>query len=425
MLQIKIYNANQIGGCFTLIKTSKATLLIDYGMALPGSDEKQESFDWGSEKVDAVFITHYHADHVGRILEIPEDVPIYMGETTRKVLLNIYERLSRIPTDDNRQNEYIKYASLLKSDRIKNVYANKRICDIADVIITPYSVDHSAYDAHMYLIEADGEVCLHTGDFRGHGHRGRKMPEVIKSYVRKNKRKVDYLIIEGTMVGNKRNGEIKTEYDLYKEACKLFSKNRYVFLVISSTNLDSLASFHNAATENKMYTYCYSDYLISQLRTFSNSAGRYSEYYKFKNVYKLDLKRKLYHSKWKTPKTQMQIMKEHGFLCIIKAEEKYHSIIEKFKEQNPIVIYSLWNGYLNPNHPAYIKEWDEFLKPYKKTGQLVKSHTSGHATSEMLVKIIEVVNPTKEILPMHTQDASGFELLNISEDLKRKIKVQK
>ena len=66
-MNITIFNAGQIGGCFTLIETGKANILMDYGQALPGSDEEQETFDWEKTSIDAVFITHYHGDHMGRI----------------------------------------------------------------------------------------------------------------------------------------------------------------------------------------------------------------------------------------------------------------------------------------------------------------------------------------------------------------------
>ena len=39
--------------------------------------------------MDAVFFTHYHGDHIGRFMEIPDDVDLYMGEVTFKVMLNI------------------------------------------------------------------------------------------------------------------------------------------------------------------------------------------------------------------------------------------------------------------------------------------------------------------------------------------------
>lgn len=69
-------------------------------------------------------------------------------------------------------------------------------------------MDHTAYDAYMFLIEAtdsnkpDGKkVILHTGDFRGHGRSGKRILEIIKYYVHKNGRKVDVLVSEGTIYG--------------------------------------------------------------------------------------------------------------------------------------------------------------------------------------------------------------------------------
>jgi len=258
LIDIKIYNAEQIGGCFTVITTSKAKIMIDYGLPLPGAKAEQEDFDWKNDTVDAVFITHYHGDHVGKILDMPDTIPLYMGETTRQVMLNIHETLVCVPELKEEQEKWIQ---LLRSNRIEEVHANEPITKINGIKVTPYSVDHSAYDAYMYLIEADGKVVLHTGDFRGHGYRGSKMLDVIKYYVHKNGRKVDYLITEGTMMGDRKNEKVKKESDLYKEARELFKKHRYVFFVISSTNLYSLVSFYHSAMDNKMYMYCYSYYL--------------------------------------------------------------------------------------------------------------------------------------------------------------------
>lgn len=265
MIDIKVYNAAQIGGCFTVITTSKAKIMIDYGQALPGAKAEQEDFDWEHDTVDAVFITHYHGDHVGRILDIPSTVPIYMGKGTKEIMLNIHEALMHVPEF---RDEQLKLVKLLKSERVREVQENKEIRDIAGITVTPYSVDHSAYDAYMYLIEAEGKVILHTGDFRGHGYRGSKMLDVIKYYVHKAGRKVDYLIAEGTMMGDRKSEKVKTEAELCKEATELFEEHRYVFLVISSTNLDSLASFYRAANMNDMRMYCYSPYLYKQLKLF-------------------------------------------------------------------------------------------------------------------------------------------------------------
>lgn len=420
LIDIKVYNAEQIGGCFTVITTSKAKIMIDYGQALPGTKAQQEDFDWEHDTVDAVFITHYHGDHVGRILDIPSNIPIYMGKTTRQIMLNIHETLINVP---ELQEEQKRWVELLNSNRIKEIQENKTITDIKDIAVTPYSVDHSAYDAYMYLIEADGKVILHTGDFRGHGYRGKAMIKVIKKYVHKDGRKVDYLITEGTMMGDRKNEKVKREAELYQEAMALFKEHRHVFLIISSTNLDSLTSFYHAAKENRINMYCYSYYFYKQLQTFSNTAGERSPWYQFKDVYTVDFEKQLSHKLWDKDKSQEEFMREYGFLCVIKPDEKYHEWIERFKDKNPLVIYSMWDGYIDvkKGKEAYNETWAQFFEPYKFSGQYRDMHTSGHATAKMIADVINVVDPQEEIIPMHTENMAGFKELDIREDLKWKV----
>ena len=65
-------------------------------------------------------------------------------------------------------------------------------------------------------------------------------------------------------MGDRKDEKVKKESELYKEALELFKEHRHVFLVISSTNLDSLVSFYHAALDNKMYMYCYNYYFYKQ-----------------------------------------------------------------------------------------------------------------------------------------------------------------
>ena len=424
LIDIKVYNAEQIGGCFTVITTSKAKIMIDYGQALPGAKTEQEDFDWEHDTVDAVFVTHYHGDHVGRILDIPSNIPIYMGKTTRQIMLNIHETLMSVPELQEEQNRWVE---LLNGNRIKEIQENKVISDIEGLAVTPYSVDHSAYDAYMYLIEADGKVILHTGDFRGHGYRGAKMIEVIQNHVHKNGRKVDYLITEGTMMGDRKNEKVKKESELYQEAKALFKEHRHVFLIISSTNLDSLTSFYHAAKDNRMNMYCYNYYFYKQLQTFSNTAGERSPWYQFKGVYTVDLEKQLSHKLWDEDKSQEEFMREYGFLCVIKPDEKYQDWIERFKDKNPLVIYSMWDGYIDvkKGKDAYNETWAKFFAPYKTSGQFRDMHTSGHATAKMIEDVIKAVDPKEEIIPMHTENVEGFRELKIPDNYKKILKVNK
>lgn len=424
MIDIKVYNAEQIGGCFTVVTTSKAKIMIDYGQALPGAKAEQEDFDWEHDNVDAVFITHYHGDHVGRMLDIPSNIPVYMGKTTRQIMLNIHETLMSVPELREEQKHWVE---LLNSNRIKEIRENKEITDIEGLVVTPYSVDHSAYDAYMYLIEADEKVILHTGDFRGHGYRGKAMIKVIKKYIHKDARKVDYLITEGTMMGDRKNEKVKTESELYQDARTLFKEHRHVFLIISSTNLDSLTSFYRAAKENRMNMFCYNYYFYKQLQTFSNTAGKKSPWYQFKGVYTVDFEKKISHELWNENKSQEECMREYGFLCVIKPDEKYHKWIERFKDENPLIIYSMWDGYIDAKKgkDAYNGSWAQFFAPYKASGQYRDMHTSGHATAKMIEEIIKAVDPQEEIIPMHTENAKGFRELRIDNRYKKMIKISR
>ncbi len=52
-------------------------------------------------------------------------------------------------------------------------------------------------------------------------------------------------------------------------------------------------------------------------------------------------------------------------------------------------------------------------------------HTSGHASVQMLTDVIKAVNPTRAVIPMHTEDAEGFRDLDLYENLKSKIIAKK
>lgn len=248
MTDIKIYQGNQIGGCITVISTDTTKIVIDFGESLAGAEIVENiEFDWEREQVDAVFFTHYHGDHIGRFMEIPDEVHLYMGEVTRKVLINLHTARKNMDIVEH----------LIGRPNINHLNINKPVV-VGDIKITPYSVDHSAFDAYMFLVETPDKKILHTGDYRDHGHRGHKkdkngndmnvMLEVIRRYVKNHgRRKIDVLITEGTMLGARRNDKRYSEKQMLQDAKELFKDNKYVFLKISSTNVDSLATFYHAA----------------------------------------------------------------------------------------------------------------------------------------------------------------------------------
>lgn len=461
---VTIYQGKQIGGCVTVItytpeisrdparcepeepETAKHTkaarairLMIDYGESLPGSEITEDfHYDWEKEPVDGVFFTHYHGDHIGRFAEIPSDVKLYMGAVTRQILINIQTSLKKSRDPGIKAAAEKALSILCDNSRIIEVAPDNPIVfklpgengstDTQNTVtVTGYTIDHSAYDAYMYLIETPDKTILHTGDFRGHGYRGKKFLSLIQAYIRQfGKRNIDILITEGTMM-SRGSENIITEADLQKEAARYFKDHRYVFLICSSTNLDSLASFYTAAQKvppHGLRMYTYNEYVRQQLRTFTEAAGKYTGLYQFEHVYTLDPEKSLCHESWDKPRKQKELMKEYGFLALIKPEDFCEKYIDEFPEQKPAIIYSLWDGYLDPRHKAYKAGWDSFLKRQEAKGIKVKHlHTSGHADPEMIAKMIEAVDPKEAIYPIHTENAAGFYELSISDALKKKIRI--
>lgn len=404
--KIKVFRGDQIGGCVVLVSTGQAKICIDFGENLPGQEGeegKRAELHWEEEKVDAVFFTHYHGDHIGRFMEIPAHVPLYMGSVSRQVLVNINRALHR----------EAELAVLLDEDRVGCLKADCPV-EVGDIRVTPYLVDHSAYDAYMLLIETPDKTILHTGDYRNHGYRGKALFDVIGKYILcHGKRPVDILITEGTMMS--RTGEkAYSEAGLFQEAKELFKDHRHVFLICSSTNLDSLASFYQAGAFYGMGMYGNS-YVYSQLKTFRETAGRATPLYDFKYAYEVRFNYVLPG----VGMTQEEWMRKNGFVTVIKGEPGYEKWMERFADLKPIVIYSMWKGYLDPEQKAYDKKLHDFVRKY----HAIPMHTSGHAPAEVTQEVINRVSPREAIIPIHTENREGFLNLKIKEELKERIRL--
>ncbi|MCQ2749563.1 MAG: MBL fold metallo-hydrolase, partial [Clostridia bacterium] len=418
MTKVDVFNGDQIGGCVTVIKTEVDgkvhRIMIDYGESLPGSDNSEPfNYPWDTEPVDAVFFTHNHMDHIGRLLEIPEEVPIYMGSIARQVMINMQSYLAR-----GRGEEVAKHRrelEILKDESRTHTFTSEDKISITGFTITPHIVCHSAFDSYMFLVETGDKVILHTGDYRGHGRFGDRMIPAIKEI--RAEKEINYLITEGTMM-TRSSEHVMTEDEMMMEAAEYMKNHKYVFLVCASTNLDSIASFYQAAQIASepygRYLYVYNNYYLTQLRYFADVAGKINEVYDMKNIFKLEPYKELKSKSWKKPMLQKDLCEITGFLAMIKPEEWCEQYIMPFIEdyrdgkitEMPVIIYSMWDGYLrdDPANTAKIESWVNFTQKMEKKGVEIKHlHTSGHATPQMITEVINAACPTDEIIPLHQE----------------------
>lgn len=388
--------ADQIGGCITEISTDNCKVLIDLGANLPGS-KREELTEQQIKKIagdaDAVFYTHYHGDHTGMHHLLPTEVRQYIGTGAKEVMLCKYNTLKK-HGDYNRQIEAAENMNTYRAGQRIDVGGKGKIH------VTPYFVSHSAFDAHMFKIECDGKIILHTGDFRRHGYLGKGLFPTLQKFIGE----VDILITEGTMLGRKQE-KILHENEIQQNVTKILKKHKYVFALCSSTDIDRLASFQ-AACKTAGRVFIADEYQKNVLDIFSEHAGKKHPLFKFDPFrlinYKTDnVKRKL---------------KNAGFLMPIRTSS-YHlvkAMLDVYHDKEPWLIYSMWKGYAEEGKDYTVDSVVDIRKLFGNRifdGTKDGVHTSGHADIQTLADVCNTVNPRIGVIPIHKDVNTDYETL--------------
>lgn len=435
MSDLTIYRGtHQIGGCCTEISVDGKRILIDFGANLPDTDETSPLPDqkltaqvFDGRPTEAVLFTHYHGDHYGLFKSIPKNVPLYIGPVAKQILKVLVPYIDLGATEKG-----------LPRVQGMKTYPYKEWMGLAPGIrVRPLYVDHSALDAYMFYIETAGKRILFTGDFRDHGIVGEKgrVWRTLAAYVPRN---IDLLITEGTMLSRERtaqqaprfddNGDehipVKTEAELGQRAAEVFRRNKYNFVLVSSTNLDSIMEFYQN-TPPEMHFVCdlYQARIILRAMKGMEAKGYYWQYRTSpahpvlrvlgdeteKWDYWRGVGASLAHPLELRPVAENDPdLERDGFVLLTRKNthpETYTSPFETMRDtylqQGGQLIYSMWDGYLKPDHE------DKDLLRYIDGRKIVHLHTSGHAYVETIAKLIETVKP-KVIIPMHTERAEEF-----------------
>lgn len=369
-----IRGQNQIGGNIVEISTEKTKILLDIGIEL--DDEKNKTlpdikglFDY--KGYDAVFISHYHGDHLGLAYKIHKDIPLYMGEKSAKII-QASDTYKRVPT-------ITPYGFL----------EHKKTIVVGDISVTPYLCDHSAFDSYMLLCEADGESILYTGDFRGNG---RKPYDWLLSELPK---KVDKLICEGTTLS--REGYVAvSEQVLESQAVEVFRENKGpVFVLQSSMNIDRIVTMYRAAKRSGR-TFLEELYMAD----ITSAAGSSIPNPAFDDVYAFITSASRYEGlkKYAHRMGKDRIAKTPFVMCVRTSMLRYmKGLSKKMPFEDGVLVYSFWSGYKET------EDMKHFLSECENLGlKVVTLHTSGHADYETIKKLVNTVKP-KKIIPIHTE----------------------
>lgn len=413
---------DQIGGCITEYELDGWKLFVDFGDQLPGapSNEKPlliEGLNCGDTSKSALLITHYHGDHIGKIAEVDPSIPVYMGHIAQDIFCKLQRRLSYI------KGEFGEKAkdTLRRCQNVKTFLDGEKL-SFGPFIIEPVKMDHSAYDAYGFIIENkdnDEDIVFHTGDFRAHGLFGEEFYNKITSIP-----PVKAIVCEGTNI-ERENPHAEPEYTIEERFTTLFKEHKYNVVFVSSTNIDRLFAIYRAASEADrpilMDQYQY-DILKSVIG--ENDWSRNDEHwitipdengmeepYPSEGVYEFDRERPIVLEYDKTersiPKFYIsdkirRLLNWKGCVLIARSTPQFLSLIDTFSKDKTQKYLSMWNGYLDPESPAYNENLAKAIGP-----DYVYIHTSGHADAETLKELLWRVDADM-IIPMHTSNPKRF-----------------
>lgn len=385
---------DQIGGCITEYESKGWKLFVDFGEQLPGAPVSDcqpdiEGLTRGDVGKSALLITHYHGDHIGRIAELPAELPVFMGSMAKDIASVLFERLSYVSDKHRRLAERV--------DSAQTFMPGKPMA-FGCFTVTPMVIDHSAFDAYAFRIEADGATAFHTGDFRTHGFRSAKLPEVIERYAGTG---VDCLVCEATNV-NRPAGALTTESELQKEYENAFRESKYNVVYASSTNIDRVFSLYHAAMKagRPFYVDAYQKKIMDTVAGRDSVWGK-SELFSYASGPEPKVLKREGHNFGINQKFKKRLA-DKGYVLLARSGERFDTLISQMPGEGRRTFLSMWDGYIDNTNPAYNPALAKSLG-----ADYEFLHTSGHCDMRGLGQLMELMRPAM-VIPIHTDDPGAF-----------------
>lgn len=229
--------AEEVGGSSVELEAAGERLILDVGLPLDSvaaeTARPPVAAEVGDPSLRGVVVSHAHPDHYGLLEAIDDQVPVYMGEATARIL-----RIAKF------------YASGVDVTPA-GFLSDRETLDIGPFRVTPYLVDHSAFDSYALLVEAAGRRLFYTGDLRAHGRKTGTFTRLVD----RAPSNVDALLLEGTTVG--RPGGLgdhapASEDEVEERCLAAFTATPGMALACySPQNVDRLVSVYRAAIRSR------------------------------------------------------------------------------------------------------------------------------------------------------------------------------
>lgn len=383
--------SKQIGGSCVELESSGKRIIIDFGLPLDAEGDglqylpEIQGLNGEDESLLGVLISHPHLDHFGLLNYINPEIPVGMGVAARRILTAAAPFLT--------QNWVVPKSGW--------DFENGRSLTIGPFTITPFLVDHSAYDAYSFLIEAEEKRIVYSGDFRAHGRKS----ALFERFINRPHPETDVVFLEGSTLGRLDEDKIfPSEVDIETELLSIFRKTEGMVLVhTSAQNIDRVVSIFRACKRSgrKLLIDLYTAAILEATGNPNIPQSNWDEISLFipqyqriqiKNNAWFDLLKK--HSAHRIFIESLQDVASKSVLLFrpvhIRDLEKANCL------KGSAYIYSQWEGYWSRESYDYLRSWigDQNIPRWS-------IHTSGHASIADLQQFVAVLSPRK-VVPIHT-----------------------
>ncbi len=385
-MKVRIHRGTQqIGGTCIELAAAGDRIVLDFGLPLDG-DATDSSLvpNVGGDDLRAILISHPHIDHYGLLHHMPQGIPVVMGGAARRIVQAASpftgQMLPSLEGHDLTHGEPLQLGAFR---------------------VTPYMVDHSAYDAYAFLVEAEGKRLFYSGDFRAHGRKA-KLHEYLIASPPSN---LDVLLMEGSSLSRLDSNEsFPAEDDLEDQIVShLKIADGLTLFHTSSQNIDRIVTLYRACLRADK-SLIIDLYTASILAATENSRIPQSDW----------LGIHLY-----LPRKQAIQVKQNAWFDLLKRHSVHRVYPDRLKHMAPNAvmlyrplmmndldkaeclahasfIYSQWDGYLKQGAYATTESW---LMHHGVEIQHI--HTSGHASPRDLRRFAEALNP-RALVPIHS-----------------------
>ena len=382
-----IRGQNQIGGSIIELYTESTRIILDVGMNL-GENKLHTSVPdvpglfKGYPIYDAIFVSHYHSDHMGLLKYVLPEIPVYMGRTAYRVA-----------------HALNKHQGGKLGFRPEFLDAEKPVT-VGDITVTPIPCDHSAYGSFMFLVSSGGKTVLYSADFRSTGRSNfdallETLPEV------------DVLITEGTTLSRGLDFHEPSEQELEDFAVNTLQAHKGPAVVyLSAQNVERIITAYNAS--KRVGRRFIMDDLTS---TVAEAAGLDFDAYVLKPSHSFADLGEIVATSMRGSESgpypavsDKKAFSSPDFLLCLTPQSliNFRKVAQRSSFKDSVLFFARRETHmLKPAAAAFIAFMESL-------GAVVPTlHTSGHADSNTIDRLIHDVRPSV-IIPVHTELASWF-----------------